>query len=108
MTPVHVMDQLRHLTYNAPKNPHPWDPHRARSEGAAATSATAPNTPDSVRSSSGSNRSSGLYSPTENLIAQEIRHSPERGHPNICKLLDFFEDRDFYYRTYIIILHGLY
>jgi hypothetical protein len=23
-----------------------------------------------------------------------------RGHPNVCKMLDFFEDREFYYREF--------
>ena len=101
------MDQLRHLLYNAPKTALPWDPARARSEAPAQTlrneSYSAPTTPDSAHSSPVSDRSSGLFSPTQKYIASEIRYSPERGHPNICKLLDFFEDREFYYRTSIFV-----
>jgi protein-serine/threonine kinase len=26
-----------------------------------------------------------------------------RGHPNICKMLDFFEDREFYYRECLLV-----
>ena len=96
------MDQLRHLLYNTPKIPLPWDPARARPNAcvplARTESASAPNTPDSIRSSPASDRSfAGLLSPTQKYITAEIRYSPDRGHPNICKLLDFFEDREFYY-----------
>lgn len=41
--------------------------------------------------------SNAYTSPTQRYLEVEIKHSPERGHPNICKLLDFFEDREFYY-----------
>jgi len=44
----------------------------------------------------------GMFSPTQKYIASEIKYCPERGHPNICKLLDFFEDREFYYRTSVL------
>ncbi|ORY31408.1 hypothetical protein BCR39DRAFT_465781 [Naematelia encephala] len=101
---IHVMDQLRHLLYNTPIKPLPWDPSRPRPAPAlpiatpgtptreTASPISAPNTPDSIRSDS-----SGMFAPTQKYIASEIKHSPERGHPNICKLLDFFEDREFYY-----------
>lgn len=103
---VHVMDQLRHLLYNPPLQPNPWDPMRARTESAASSDLNSSqvkrdsleslvNTPDSPRSDSSAG--GGMFSPTQKYIASEIRHSPERGHPNICKLLDFFEDREFYY-----------
>jgi serine/threonine protein kinase len=104
---IHVMDQLRHLLYNPPLHPHPWDPMRARTAAGAPSNLnnghakrdsqeSLVNTPDSPRSDSSAG--GGLFSPTQRYIASEIRHSPERGHPNICKLLDFFEDREFYYR----------
>lgn len=100
------MDQLRHLLYNPPKTPLRWSPFRPRAEAPVqvfhADTYSAPNTPDSAHSSPSSERSSsGLFSPTQKYIAAEIRYSPERGHPNICKLLDFFEDREFYYRESI-------
>jgi protein-serine/threonine kinase len=41
--------------------------------------------------------STGLFSTTQKYIQGELKISPERGHPNICQLLDFFEDREFYY-----------
>ena len=93
LTPVHVMDQLRHVLYHPPKHPQPWDPARSRELATTASSDSAPNTPDSMRSSS----SADVFSPTQKYIASELRSSSERGHPNICKLLDFFEDREFYY-----------
>lgn len=89
------MDQLRHLLYNPPPKSLPWDPARTRVDPLDSDS-SAPNTPDSIRSMR-SDASGGLFSPTQKYIASEIKHSPERGHPNICKLLDFFEDREFYY-----------
>lgn len=97
------MDQLRHLLYNPPRRPHPWDPSRARPGTPVKQDSleTAPSTPipDSPKSDS-SGSVIGMFSPTQKYIASEIRHSPERGHPNICKLLDFFEDREFYYREH--------
>ncbi|KAL7424475.1 serine/threonine protein kinase [Cryptotrichosporon argae] len=51
-----------------------------------------PGTPSSLRSDG----SAGI-SAAQRFLAAEMRHAPERGHPNICKLLDFFEDREFYY-----------
>ena len=100
------MDQLRHLLYNPPLQPNPWDPMRKRTESTASgdmnnghvksdSLESLANTPDSPRSESSAG--GGLFSPAQKYIASEIRHSPERGHPNICKLLDFFEDREFYY-----------
>lgn len=53
----------------------------------------APRSVTPVRTDSGSSTAN----PTRRFISSEIKHSPERGHPNICKLLDFFEDREFYY-----------
>jgi hypothetical protein len=115
------MDQIRHLIYHAPKQPHPWDPSRSRSGSndndasptpigtpadAGATpkrlesigaGQVAPLTPDSARSSPRSTSSTGLFSTTQKYIQGELKISPERGHPNICQLLDFFEDREFYY-----------
>jgi protein-serine/threonine kinase len=120
------MDQLRHLLYHTPASPLPWDPTRARPESDPAPpvppstdqpSATSgspgpgaaqvitpilhptPRTPESARSSPRSDRSGGGMSPAQKYLVSEINHSPERGHPNIAKLLDFFEDREFYYRA---------
>lgn len=115
---IHVMDQLRHLLYNPPAKPHPWDPTRFRpdavsevgqndrlSDAAPATppsrhpsrmQTSAPNTPVSETGSDGS--ASSMFAPTQKYIASEIKSAPQRGHPNIAKLLDFFEDREYYYR----------
>ncbi|KAL1408314.1 serine/threonine protein kinase [Vanrija albida] len=105
---IHVMDQLRHLMYVPPAHPHPWDPSRPQggwehpeeveqltveSNGNGAVSRAA--SPGSSRSSTPSFRSTS--NPTQRYLKTEMKHAPERGHPNICKLLDFFEDREFYY-----------
>ncbi|WVQ80527.1 hypothetical protein IAT38_002632 [Cryptococcus sp. DSM 104549] len=105
---IHVMDQLRHLFYQKPNHMLPWDPARPR-PGVTSQDTPAspqkkhstddrkiPGSPESGRSSALSDASSRLFS-TQKYIAEEIKTSPERGHPNICKLLDFFEDREFYY-----------
>jgi protein-serine/threonine kinase len=120
------MDQLRHLMYNPPAKPNPWDPTRRRngqSNKVVATplpgSVPAP-FPDPVakgdipappasksstdsKSSIGS-RSSGdssvPSSPSRKDLAHELEIVLNRGHPNIVKLLDFFEDREFYYRKH--------
>lgn len=99
------MDQLRHLLYTPPRHMNPWDPARSRSEvtkpnGASVSDGeaiSALGAPGSPRSGSENGR---LYSSVQKHIAEEIKSSPQRGHPNICKLVDFFEDKEFYYRKY--------
>ncbi|KAI9631924.1 uncharacterized protein MKK02DRAFT_21008 [Dioszegia hungarica] len=107
---IHVMDQLRHLLYNAPAKPHPWDPSRARPAPIHTGDGTI-TPPDGVKRPSlallqharisarlvDRSYSSNMFSSNAQRIASELRSSPARGHPNICKLLDFFEDREFYY-----------
>lgn len=88
------MDQVRHLIYLPPTEPHPWDPFRARPGDAT------PNGVELVDNSAAVSRSSTPNSQinmTSRYISGELKHAPERGHPNVCKLLDFFEDREFYY-----------
>ncbi|WRT67668.1 uncharacterized protein IL334_004640 [Kwoniella shivajii] len=103
---IHVMDQLRHLLYNKPNQPLPWDPSRARSEfSPALPTADSPSsqgsstfkTPETNWDNAHSDKIVDPFVSTQNYIAAEIKTSPERGHPNIGKLLDFFEDREFYY-----------
>ncbi|WWD04746.1 hypothetical protein V865_002817 [Kwoniella europaea PYCC6329] len=103
---LHVMDQLRHLLYHKPNKPLPWDPSRARhDESPASSTADSPRsqasssfrTPESNWSSAHSDKDADSFVSTQKYIAAEIKTSPERGHPNIGKLLDFFEDREFYY-----------
>lgn len=120
------MDQLRHLLYHAPAKPHPWDPSRHRPgteiganensnldmtgeaksstakrpdlatvQAALPSPAPSPATPDWTKTAVRSY--SSLFSSAQRYIASELRVSPDRGHPNICKLLDFFEDKEFYY-----------
>ncbi|RXK41620.1 CAMK/CAMKL/PASK protein kinase [Tremella mesenterica] len=116
---IHVMDQLRHLLYIPPPKPHPWDPARPR-PGQLDDSTSEDITPrpfegsgdgtggqsNEIRKTNGEDASivlsietvaRGGYTSTQRYLSSEMRYSPERGHPNICKLLDFFEDREFYY-----------
>jgi len=104
------MDQLRHLMYNPPSKPHPWDPTRDRADGEPAINSTATPLPGSVpapfpskaKASSTDSKSSSdsLDSATSRKdLAHELELVLNRGHPNIVKLLDFFEDREFYYCT---------
>ncbi|WVQ96863.1 hypothetical protein IAU59_003970 [Kwoniella sp. CBS 9459] len=113
---IHVMDQLRHLLYHKPNHMLPWDPSRARTD--TTNSSPAPSSPStSVKSDRSDSGSASGISPeahwasaqaeknghappfvsTQKYIAAEIKTSPQRGHPNIGKLLDFFEDKEFYY-----------
>lgn len=118
------MDQLRHLMYNPPTKPNPWDPTRSRSNGEPAINTAATPLPGSVpapfpsiktngngngdmpppmsKSSTDSKSSSGsIDSATSRKdLAHELELVLNRGHPNIVKLLDFFEDREFYYRKW--------
>ncbi|WWC88790.1 uncharacterized protein L201_003703 [Kwoniella dendrophila CBS 6074] len=103
---LHVMDQLRHLLYHKPNQPLPWDPSRARPDSSpalptadspASQSSATFRTPESNWSSAHSDKDADSFVSTQKYIAAEIKTSPERGHPNIGKLLDFFEDREFYY-----------
>lgn len=102
------MDQLRHLMYNPPTKPHPWDPARPRANGEPAINPAATPLPGSVpapfpgkRSSTDSKGSSDSLDSTKSSSRKDLAHELElvlnRGHPNIVKLLDFFEDREFYY-----------
>ncbi|WVR06255.1 hypothetical protein IAU60_003285 [Kwoniella sp. DSM 27419] len=106
---LHVMDQLRHLLYHKPNHMLPWDPSRPRagetllapaspatSVRSDASNASA-NSPESHWASAQAVKDSPSFVSTQKYIAAEIKTSPERGHPNIGKLLDFFEDREFYY-----------
>ncbi|CAK9784352.1 kinase-like protein [Cutaneotrichosporon oleaginosum] len=98
---IHVMDLIRHLIYLPPTKPHPWDPFRTRRDANSnGGGVLGHSTPDQVADSAAVSRSStpaSQVNTTSRYISSEIKHAPERGHPNVCKLLDFFEDREFYY-----------
>lgn len=102
------MDQLRHLMYNPPTKPHPWDPMRPRANGEPAITTAATPLPGTVPAPfPGKQSSTDSKSSTDSLdsasakkdLAHELELVLHRGHPNIVKLLDFFEDREFYYCT---------
>lgn len=89
------MDQLRNVAYKAPRHAFPWDPLRAELE-------TSHDRDDHERTPT------RLESPiTENPVMEtneemwqskvSLEVIESRGHPAICKMLDFFEDREFYY-----------
>ncbi|WVO15767.1 hypothetical protein L204_103429 [Cryptococcus depauperatus] len=98
---IHVMDQLRHLLYIPPKTMSPWDPARSLSGYSEVGSSTPVSQPSSTELDNSRpitpENIHNLLTTTQKYIAEEIKSSPQRGHPNICKLLDFFEDKEFYY-----------
>lgn len=67
---IHVMDQLRRIPYNAPLKPRPWSPSR-------------PKTVEEWRSR------------RRNSTASE--RAVATSHPNLCQMIEFFEDHEFYY-----------
>lgn len=106
------MDQLRHLMYNPPAIPYPWDPSRydpSTVKMATSTPIISDDKPEvnqsagePARGKSGDSVSStstdGVLSASmEKNLSYELEMVLNRGHPNIVKLLDFFEDREFYY-----------
>lgn len=78
---IHVMDQLRRIAYVPPSKPRPWAPKR-------------PKTLEEYRARK------GLDAEREEALAQTgapLAAATSTSHPNICKMLDFFEDHEFYY-----------
>lgn len=115
------MEQLRNVAYRKPKAPHPWDPLRAGHPDfpdqleSAESVGTGQDTPTTRHGSQHGNGvhsqddASGRIDPNpakpaelQDLSAWQAKLSSDnledRGHPNIVKMLDFFEDREFYYR----------
>lgn len=115
------MEQLRNVSYRRPKAPHPWDPLRAGhpdyegETGGETSLETGLNTPTIQGASRVSAQSLSRQGEFEkenvvsgkpdlqNLSTWQAKLSndnlKDRGHPNIVKMLDFFEDREFYYCT---------
>lgn len=114
------MEQLRNVSYRRPKAPHPWDPLRAghpdyevqtKGEISLETGQNIPTNGQGASQASAKSisRQGGLDSGTgvsgksdlQDLSAWQAKLSndnlKDRGHPNIVKMLDFFEDREFYY-----------
>ncbi|SJX61027.1 related to serine/threonine-protein kinase [Sporisorium reilianum f. sp. reilianum] len=80
---IHVMDQLRRINYVAPSKPRPWSPKR-------------PTTLEEYR------KQKRLEAEQEETQAQPgvipaATATASSSHPNICRMLDFFEDHEFYY-----------
>ncbi len=99
------MDQLRNVSYRPPPGLLPWDPLRPRPTADLDTkchSGMGDHTPTNV--SPMESPTSVLDTPLAEKNASDwtARMSFDsvktRGHPNVCKMLDFFEDREFYYR----------
>lgn len=114
------MDQLRNVPYKRPPVSYPWDPLRREQSdyfndrpadvingGVGDTTPTAHMglTPgvsdDGAHSDTNSNK---MGETPKNVVSPEWQPSIDpdtiqsRGHPAVCKMLDFFEDREFYYR----------
>ena len=78
---IHVMDQLRRIAYVPPPKPRPWDPRR-------------PKTLEEYRARK------RAEADQEEALAQtrpQAAVAASTSHPNICRMLDFFEDHEFYY-----------
>ncbi|SNX82327.1 related to serine/threonine-protein kinase [Melanopsichium pennsylvanicum] len=78
---IHVMDQLRRIAYVTPTKPRPWAPKR-------------PKTLEEYRARKrlDAERSEALVQ----VVSPTAAVTPS-SHPNICRMLDFFEDHEFYY-----------
>lgn len=76
---IHVMDQLRRIAYVPPSKPRPWAPRR-------------PKTLEEYRARKRAEAEGEQVAVTEVASADGAL-----SHPNICKMLDFFEDHEFYY-----------
>lgn len=93
---IHVMDQLRNQTYHAPATPQPWAPERsARSQQLTETPGKE-NAETFKTPTNGNDKESFPFGDWHAKISADV--VKDRGHPNVCKMLDFFEDREFYYR----------
>lgn len=87
------MDQLRRLAYDAPPLPHPWSPEVLSSSSGTPTSSRPPS-----GSSTPSKQSQEEESLNSSIHSSASSTSPSHQlHPNICPMVDFFEDHEFYY-----------
>ncbi|EPQ27440.1 uncharacterized protein PFL1_04978 [Pseudozyma flocculosa PF-1] len=99
---IHVMDQLRRLPYHPPPEPLPWSPSRPRSaeeyrhRQELGRSGGDPRTARLPRSPSTGRRD---LAPAFETAQGPDEQSPPKpmSHPNLCQMLDFFEDGEFYY-----------
>ncbi|PWN50258.1 Pkinase-domain-containing protein [Violaceomyces palustris] len=100
---IHVMDQLRRLPYNPPTEPLPWSPDRPRTK-LSQQQQKSNSTP--VLESGKKLSPAPDSTPTSNPIPLAKDDTPTQGgqqpppqtsHPNLCKMVDFFEDHEFYY-----------
>lgn len=78
---IHVMDQLRRIAYVAPSKPRPWAPSR-------------PRTLEDYRARK---RQEAEQDKAATLTVPSAAAASPTSHPNICRMLDFFEDHEFYY-----------
>ncbi|KAJ9477783.1 putative protein kinase [Pseudozyma hubeiensis] len=78
---IHVMDQLRRIAYVAPSRPRPW----------------APNRPKTLEDYRARKRQETEQERTGASMGPPSAAPAPTSHPNICRMLDFFEDHEFYY-----------
>lgn len=96
---IHVMDQLRNLTYPAPAKPQPWAPERNQTSQHQTETPGKENADDTFKTPTNANdKESFPFGDWHAKISADV--VKDRGHPNVCKMLDFFEDREFYYREW--------
>ncbi|SPC61177.1 related to serine/threonine-protein kinase [Ustilago sp. UG-2017b] len=78
---IHVMDQLRRIAYVPPVKPRPWAPKR-------------PKTLEEYRARK---RLEAERGEALGKTGSSAPTATATSHPNICRMLDFFEDHEFYY-----------
>ncbi|CDZ97048.1 kinase-like protein [Phaffia rhodozyma] len=90
---LHIMDQISKFHYAPPPQPRPWDPSRPHA--------------DTQNTEEGLSDFDGLSEENTPTIGQPETHKPSKspnekvpyilGHPNVCTIIDFFEDREYYF-----------
>lgn len=89
---IHVMDQLRRIPYIPPPKPRPWAPKRPKTLEEYRTRKRLDAEREEAMALMGTPAATAPTLPTS--------------HPNICRMLDFFEDHEFYYLVMPCFGHG--
>lgn len=101
---IHVMDQLRRLAYEAPPTPPAWSPE-VLSQGLGTPTSSRPSSIPSTPSKDASDKEL-MPPPAPPKSSNEVPSAVQKFHPNICPMVDFFEDHEFYYMIMPIFGRG--
>ena len=101
---IHVMDQLRRLAYEAPPTPPAWSPE-VLSQGLGSPTSSRPSSIPSTPSKDASDKEL-MPPPAPPKSSNEVPSAVQKFHPNICPMVDFFEDHEFYYMIMPIFGRG--